>query len=127
MSEVQAPTQPQVFYSRSANLILHSNVGRQAMQDGHVVRLDEKMIEFTATGDGFGRYVTTDPEEIAYLERQMIAGGDVFDASEYNRRTTPPEVQLRIMQGEHERLLRDHNRLLAELQQQKRLPSRPLG
>ncbi len=124
MPDIQTSPQPRVFYSRAANLILHPTAGQVVMQEGHVIRFGERMIEFSPIGDGYGRFVATDPTDIAYLERQMLSGGDVFDAATYNRLTTPAEVQIEMLRQENERLITEQNRLLAQLGQEGRLPSR---
>lgn len=123
MLEVQ-PAAPKVFYSAVANLILHPNTGQQVLQHGQLARVGEKIIEFMSQGDGYGRYIATDPEEIAFLERRTEVERDVFSPVEYNRRTTPADVQLAMLKQEHERLVVDHNRLVQQLQGEGKGPSR---
>jgi hypothetical protein len=104
------------FYSAAAGLILNINVGRRVIEEGGTTKMvDQKIAEFSPIGDGYGRLVTVDPEVIEKLSTRMATHGDVFDAAEYTRRTTPAEVQIKMLQEHNQRLVEDHNRLLAKL------------
>jgi hypothetical protein len=117
---------PVTFYSAAAGLIVNINNGRRIIEEGGTTRMvDQKIAEFVPIGDGFGRLVTADPEVIDKLTSRMGTTGDVFNGAEYTRRTTPADVQLKMRDAEYARLLEDHNRLLAKLQEEGRLPPGP--
>ena len=110
------PTESRVFYSAHAALVININNGHRITEGNGVSRIvDQKVVEFMPMADGFGRLVTDDPEVIAKLSARCGAQSDVFDAAEYNRRSTPMEVQVAMLQDQNARLLEDHNRLLASL------------
>jgi hypothetical protein len=124
--EIQNETKPRIYYSSAANMIININKGRRVMEDNGVTKMvDQKLAEFTPQADGYGRLVTTDPEIIAKLDARMAAGyTDVFEAAEYNRRTTPVEIRLKMMETEHQRVIADNNRLLAMLKEQGKVPEK---
>lgn len=122
---MQPNTETKTFYSAAAGLVININIGRRVMEGSTTKVVDQKVAEFTPMPDNFGRLVTSDPEVIAKLEARM-AGGDtgIFDAVEYQRRTTPADIRLKMLQDEHARLVSDHNRLLAQIEQGK-IPGQP--
>src|SRR5512146_2417702 len=115
------------YFSTSGALIVSISKGRRITDEGGVSKMvGQKVAEFTPMGDGYGRLITEDPEVIAVLDqRAAVPGADVFDATEYTRRTTPAEVRLRLMEQEHNRLVQEHNRLLAKLQAEGKLEKQP--
>lgn len=118
------------YYSAAAGLIVNINVGRRIIEEGGTTKMvDQKIAEFTPMGDKYGRLVTSDPEVIRVMDTRMATLGDVFDGKEYTRRTTPAEVRNRMLETEmadlradHARIVEDHNRLLASLSEQGKLP-----
>ncbi len=125
MEAVQAVTQsqplPRTFYSAAGALIINISVGQRVIDGGGTKVIGQKVAEFSPMADGFGRLVTDDVETITKLDARMKVSGDVFDSKEYNRRTTPAEIQLQMSQDENKRLLADRNRLMAQLEEQGRL------
>lgn len=115
-------TQPRTFYSSIGGLIVNINNGHRITENGQSKVVGQKIAEFVPQGDGYGRLVTTDAEIIEKLDTRMGVTGDVFDAAEYSRRTTPAEIRLKQVQDEHQRLVTEHNRLLAMLGEQGKLP-----
>lgn len=109
------------YYSTSRGLVLHPNPGKPIMQNGQLSseRAGEKIIQFHEFGD-FGRYITDDPEEIAFLDQQIAKGrNDILTPDLYNDRVTPDSVKidaLRRAHGENERRLTEQNKLIQELQ-----------
>jgi hypothetical protein len=108
------------YFSAAAGLIINVNKGTNVIGEGGVTRrVGEKVAEFTPIGDGFGRLVTTDPEVIDLMDKRMGTHGDVFNAAEYNRRTTPIADQLANRETEFKALLESHNRLLSKVGEDK--------
>jgi hypothetical protein len=113
----QTSTEPKTYYSAAAGLIVNINVGRRIIEPGGTTAMvDQKIAEFQPIGDGFGRLATSDPEVIAKLDARALEHGDVFDGTEYARRTTPAEVRLKLAEQENTRIMNDYNRLLAKVQ-----------
>jgi hypothetical protein len=100
-TQSQATTEPVMFFSRSAHFTLQVKKPRRIMQDGQATLVDEKIIEFSPQSDGYGRYVTNDPEVIAALERNA----NVLSAQRYQEETTPLDVRLRMERDEKTRLV----------------------
>jgi hypothetical protein len=113
-------TELRTYYSRAANLIVNVSNGQRVMDEGGTSKIvGQKVAEFTPIGDGFGRLVTDDPETMQKIEARMGAGGDVFNAAEYARRTTPVDVQNKMLADQlatANREIEDRNRLIAKLQ-----------
>lgn len=110
--------EPRTFYSQAGNLIISINKGRRVTDENGVSKMvEQKVAEFTPQGDGFGKLITNDAEIIEKLTTRCGILGDVFEAAEYARRTTPAEILLQGAQAENKRLLDDHNRLLALLKE----------
>lgn len=109
------------FYSTSRGLVLHAKPGKPIIQNGILSseREGEKIIQFQEFGD-FGRYVTSDPEEIAYLEAQIAKGRtDIILPADYNERITPDHVKVATLKNAHDvqsRLITEQNKLIQELQ-----------
>lgn len=119
--EVQEQVQRE-YYSTSRGLVLHPNSGKSVMQNGQLSseRQGEKIIQFHEFGD-FGRYVTSDPEEIAFLDTQIARGrSDIMTPDVYNDKITPDEIKisaLRRAYSDSERRISEQNKLIQELQQ----------
>ena len=100
------------FYSKSAAFTCWATPSKRVFGDNGVTQvIDGKSVSFTPQADGFGRFVTDDPEVIAYLEKRSAEVGDVFDGAEYQRRTTPLDVQV----AQQQRELTEQNRLIEDL------------
>jgi hypothetical protein len=115
---IQRTDAPEIYFSRSAALIVNVSKGRRISENGESKIVDQKVAEFSPLGDGFGRLITRDPEVIALLEKRILDQGqnsDVFKAAEYSRRTTPPEVRIKLLEEEHQRTLTENNRLLQQI------------
>lgn len=114
-------TEQREYYSPSRGLVLHPKAGVPVIHNGIVSteRQGEKIIQFHEFGD-FGRYITSDPEEIAFLD-SLIAKGrtDILTPDVYNDRITPDGVKisaLRQRESDQSRLITEQNKLIAELQ-----------
>lgn len=94
------------------------------LADGSKIKTGEKIIQFSPrmTGpglsraggvryDGFGTYVTSDPELIAYLSKREVEVGDVFGPERYRELVTPVEQKM----ADKDRTIEDQNRLIADL------------
>ena len=104
-------TEKRTFYSRHAHFGLTISNEKTAMENGNVVRVGGRQVEFKALGDGFSWHVTDDPEEIAVLERNPM----VMTPEMYSDMTTPDSVKVQLVNEEKNRLIQDNNRLQAEL------------
>lgn len=128
-TETGDPTGPRTFYSTAGALTIHMSAGKQVMHEGQLQRMGERIIEFHSSGaETYGRFVTSDPDEIAFLDRRMLEVGDVFGPEEYGRRTIPAEVRASAAEQlveTQQREIGNLNRILADLQAQGKLPSRP--
>lgn len=120
------------YYSECAGLTISppSLKGEFREINGETRRIGEVLIEFSpfpyhivSQPDGkghymksvnFGSYSTDDPRIIAYLDERIVRSGDVFDADEFKRRITPPEIQTQQL----ERDLEESNRLIAKLRRE---------
>jgi hypothetical protein len=100
------------FYSSSGNLICYLEKPRRVIENGQSVVLDGPRIEFSPQGDNFGRYVTSDPQEIAYLEKRSREVKDVFGGDTYIKLTTPAEVR----NAQLERQISTQNALILDLE-----------
>ena len=101
--------------------MVNINVGTRVSEGGQSRVIGQKVAEFSAMADGFGRLVTDDPEIIAKLDARSGPESDVFDGTEYQKRTTPVEVRNKILEEKISRLVTDNNRLMAKLEQDGRL------
>lgn len=112
-----------IYYSSSAALVINISVGRRVIDAGGVSKIvDQKVAEFTPLGDGYGRLITDDPDVQKKLDALCLQpGSGVFDAAEYNRRTTPAEVRVKMLERENQRIIEEHNRLLAMLERDGKL------
>lgn len=123
------------YYSVHGSLIVSINNGRRITEasSGLSRIVDQKVVEFTQMADGYGKLITSDPEVIAKMDARMeVLNSDVFDGTEYTRRTTPVELQIQQLQaenrrlrGETERAVIDQNRLLAKLNAESKASPRP--
>lgn len=119
IEQEQKPVEPVTFFSSSSCLALNVSIGKVVPMDGEFKRIGQKVAEFTPIGaaDSFGRLTTSDPEIIAFLRKRMNTLGDVFDAQEYGRRTTPVEQRLAMSETEKDRVVTENNRLIELLKQ----------
>lgn len=111
---MEEQTVTRTYYSAAAGLICWATPPQRVFEAGETKVLDGKQVSFTPQADNFGRFVTTDPEIIKYLDWRAKEVGDVFDGNEYTKRTTPPEVRAK----QQERVIFEQNRLIADLQGQ---------
>lgn len=102
-----------VFYAKSANLICYPERPQRIFENGQSAVLEGSKIEFSPQADGFGRYVTDEAKEIAYLEKRAREVGDILTPEMYSRETTPPEVR----NAQLERHISTQNSLIAQLQE----------
>jgi hypothetical protein len=109
-------TEPRVFYSKSANFSCVIKPARQVMLDGAVKQIDSKIVEFQPQGDGYGRYITYDPEEIAVLETKY----QVINAHQYQELSIPAEQRLQIERQDKVRTITENNRLMQDLNEKER-------
>ncbi len=86
------------------------------MLDGAVKQIDSKIVEFQPQGDGYGRYITYDPEEIAVLETKY----QVINAHQYQELSIPAEQRLQIERQDKVRTITENNRLLQDLNEKER-------
>ena len=116
ISVVQEAVAPKHYFSQAGGLTINFRPGHYDVVDGKKVFIGDRHIAFTPIGnvEAYGHYVTSDPEEIAFLESRIVNQGDVFDATEYNKRVIPPEVQLQDAQ----RVIDSQNKLLEQLKVQ---------
>lgn len=117
------PVEDRVYYSPVRNLVICVSAGKPAIEPitGGRIMVDEKIAEFANVGN-FGRFVTSDTECIAEMEKRVASGaGDVISAEEYVRRITPPEVreaELRRTLTENNGLIEDYKMQLLEKERQ---------
>lgn len=110
------------YYTRSASLCISAIKGRIEEIDGKKTRMGEKLVQFQSGSggkrgtsyDGYGKFETSDPELIEFLDNRCLTVGDIFGPEEYNRQMTPVEVR----EHEFERTLESKNQLIRELQDQ---------
>ena len=96
--------------------MMHPSIGRAVMNENgtrSTERDGEKIIQFIRFGD-YGRYVTSDPQVIEYLDKQIAAGrDDSMLPEQYNERITPPQVKAAQAQAQS-RMLEEENRILKD-------------
>lgn len=120
MEAVQEQVQRE-YYSTSRGLVLHPNAGKSVIQGGIISteRQGEKIVQFHEFGE-YGRYLTSDPEEIKFLDEQIAKGrNDIFTPDVYNERITPDHVKIATLRNAHDanaRQITEQNKLIQELQ-----------
>lgn len=116
MSEtaVEQELKPRTFYSRNSGLCVTIAHPKPVLQDGTRILVGGKMAQFVSQGDKYGIYTTNDPEVIAKLEKHPM----VLSPEQYNKATTPVELQLKSVEDEKLRLIAENNRLMEMLSQQ---------
>lgn len=112
MDTLQA-TPRRTYYSRAANLIVKISDPVPMMSNGTILHHGGKQVEFKEMGDGWGRYITSDPEEIAVLDRNDLC----VDAATYNDMTTPDSVKVQLAREEKTRLMTQNSNLQKELEE----------
>lgn len=104
MAETQTQRE---FYSNSAHYSIRYTLGKPVIENGiRMGREGEEFIEFHPFGK-HGRYVTSDPGKIAFLEKQ----GDIFGPEEFDRQITPKDQLL----ARAERKIEQQNRLIEQM------------
>lgn len=92
-----------------------------------------KEIRFNPQADNWGRFTTSDPELIEFLDARMARNtGDVVSPEAYNEQTTPAHIRAKMAQEAAQRAVTDNNRLLqkvqeleAQLARQRQQPGQP--
>lgn len=102
------------FYSKCGNLICYLEKPKRVIENGQATVLEGPRIEFSPQADGYGRFVTSDSLNIAFLEKRARETGDIFDGATYDRLTTPPEVR----NAQLERQITANNSLIEQLKSQ---------
>jgi hypothetical protein len=114
------------YYSRNPRYQACIRVGRLVVgPDGVPLRLDGKYVEFGPPGNvmpggkTFGMLTTDDPEQIAWLDKQLQDGNmDFLTPEQYNIAIKSPEQRIEEQSQEIEGLSRKlelQNQLLADL------------
>lgn len=107
-------TEPRVFYSTAANLVIQIRPPRAVLQDGTRILTGDKIVQFAPMGDDkYGRLLTADKEVIEALEGNPM----VLSPEQYNDLTTPAEKKLEIEVNEKMRLITQNNELVSIVQQ----------
>ena len=125
----QPKPEQRTYYSPRGGLTITANPGsRIPSADGRVYLVGFKEIAFLPQADGWGRFTTSDPELIAFLDARMEKQDDVFDAAAYTERTTPPQIRAQQAERELQRKITENNELLrriVELEAKQR-PGQPI-
>lgn len=110
----QPAVEPRVFYSAAANLCIQAKKPRSVIDpaSGRPELIGGEQVQFAPLGsEGFGRYITSDPEVIEFLENHSM----VFDHTEYMKRSTPADKRADIAEDENTRLITQNNTLLQRI------------
>ena len=108
-------TPVRTFYSRAAHLNFYAGRPKRIESDGQKQVEDGKMVQFNPVGDGWGIFITEDPELIQACERR----GDVVEPEVYNRESIPAEQRAQMAEGRLssvQRELEEKNRLIEKLE-----------
>ena len=109
---IQNNTEEKLFFSENGGFICYAEKDRRTVQDGVSTIIDAKPIRFTpTTNHGPGRYSTSDPVEIEYLENHPA----IMNEQEFMERSRTPEQKLAAATSEYGRKLEEKNRLIEEL------------
>lgn len=110
---------PHTYYSPHGRMSMTVNHGKlQLGPDGASRRMGWKIVEFMPQADNWGRFVTDDPEVIAYMERKIAEGSpDIVRPAEYTEKTTPDHIRAREAKVALERTLTENNRLLEKIRE----------
>lgn len=114
-----AEQQQREYFSPSGNFVARLSRGQRVNTPEGFVRVDEKFAEFqpVAAGD-YGRYQTSDPEEIEALDKRVNDGtGMVLTTEQFIERTTPDHVKVANLRRQ---LAEANNKLSAQMQTAKR-------
>lgn len=114
--ETQIEIKPRTFYSPCANLQIVAGKPKRIMVGGEMEWNYPPEIQFMKMGaESFGRFVTTDPKLIEFLENRMKNANDVFEQEEYDKRTIPADKRNDALKSELSRQVDSNNRLLQKL------------
>jgi len=102
------------YFSKSAGLTLWPVKSTRAIVDGSSQTIDGSPIEFQNMGNGWGKYSTSDPMEIEFLDARCKRPGDIVTLERYLELTTPPEAKL----AQANREISSQNRIIADMQAQ---------
>lgn len=121
--QIQEQAEPRAYYARAAHLIVTITRPTKMIQNGVATDIGGKDVEFLPLGDGWGRYITADPEEIKVLDRtRMVVSPEV-----YNDMTTPDHIKIQLAREEAGRLITQNNNLLRELEDLRAKAGKPPG
>jgi hypothetical protein len=122
-TETAAPVEPRVFYSKAGGLMVTVKQPEMMIVNGVAQVVGGKIVEFIPQGDKWGRYVTTDPEVIAALEKNPnVVGPDV-----YQDLTTSAEIKLKMERDQTQRLITQNNELLRQLDELRGKAAKPVS
>lgn len=114
--ETQVEITPRTFYSPCANLLIVTGKPKRVMTNGEMEWDYAPEIQFMKMGsESFGRFVTTNPTLIEFLEKRMQTANDVFEQEEYDKRTIPADKRNDALKSELSRQVDSNNRLLQKL------------
>lgn len=102
----------EMFFSRQKGLKIHMDPGEVRFIDGAHKRVEEKFLYFHDTGDGWGRCMTSDPDEIAFLKKRADEVKDVLSLEQHLVASRTYEQQV----DDKTRELAEKNELIANLQ-----------
>ncbi len=113
------PVAAKTYFSTARNMMMHISAGTKSPLGTVGDRAGEKIAQFMQVGD-FSRYVTDDPETIAYLDKQIASGrDDLLTPEQYQDRITPDHVKLNA-KDTLIRQLTEKNRLMQEIMDRNR-------
>jgi len=113
MEITEAAVEPKTYFSRSGALTFWTGSPKRFLGEDGFSRVDDgKIVQFQIQPDGYGRFVTDDPERIEACEKRIREQGDIFDTAEYFKRVTPAEQQVVAK----DRVIESQNALIQDLQ-----------
>jgi hypothetical protein len=112
-------TEEVAYYSKSTNLCIQVNPGKEVRDGDTMRRVGQKHIQFAPYGGAryakWGVARTSDPEVIAFLNKRMAQpNSDIFDYNKFMLLSANPNVTIQDQQ----RTIGQQNKLIAQLQQQ---------
>lgn len=108
--------EPVSFFTVGSHAVIVTRKPDRAIVNGVLQDTNSKTAEFVPLGDGFSRYVTSDPEEIQALS----SNPRVMSAEEYNNAILGPEQRAALANIEKSRLMTENNQLLSVVAQQEK-------
>lgn len=111
------------FYCVSPHYAACVNPGREVLENGVKAKFGEKHLEFCpAAGPDkktYGVLTTSDPEKIAWVQRQIDSGNrDFMTIEQFMDHTIPAEQKVKALREEQESMRRDltmRNKILEDL------------